>query len=112
MSFREHYLERLAQIENLTYEDFEKRFGREEDAPRARSFGDAQMLPAVFKSHRDALFNAVEAADAAEFDKALPQPSRIASTLGELLLFDAIHVAMHIGQISAIRRSLGRPPLV
>ena len=54
----------------------------------------------------------IEAADDAVFDRPLEKPSRIASTVGEMLAFMPIHVAMHAGQITLIRRSLGRPPLV
>lgn len=99
-------------LPGLPYEDFESRFARDETAPRAENYGDAETLPAVFKAHRDALVAAVESADDSVFDKALAPPTRIANTVGELLLFWPIHVAMHIGQISAIRRALGRPPLV
>ena len=34
------------------------------------------------------------------------------ATLGEMLNFMALHAAMHAGQITIIRRSLGRPPIV
>ena len=96
----------------LPSEDFETRFGRGENAPAANDFGDVESLPALFKAHRDALVAAVEAADDSVFDRPLEKPSRIASTVGEMLAFVPIHVAMHAGQITLIRRSLGRPPLV
>jgi hypothetical protein len=35
-----------------------------------------------------------------------------ATNYGEAVLFGALHVAMHCGQLSTIRRSLGKPPLV
>jgi uncharacterized damage-inducible protein DinB len=31
---------------------------------------------------------------------------------GDLLLFGAMHITMHCGQVSTIRRSLGKPPLI
>jgi hypothetical protein len=31
---------------------------------------------------------------------------------GDMLLFGAMHITMHCGQLSTIRRSLGKPPLV
>ncbi len=95
----------------LPYEDFDKRFARDEVAPRAEHFGDAELLPQVFKEHRDALVAAVEALEESRFNEPLPKPLPIAATVGELLLFMPIHAATHIGQISTIRRSLGRPPL-
>lgn len=96
----------------LPFDDFEKRFAREEAATTSQDFGEPEILPRIFQDHRNALISAVEATDEADFDKPLPQPMRIAGTVGELLLFWPMHVAMHLGQISALRRSLGRPPLV
>ena len=96
----------------LPYDGFEKRFAQDASAARAEHYGDAEVLPAVFKEHREALIRAVESADDSVFDRPLEKPMRIASTVGELLLFFPIHVASHMGQVSSIRRSLGRPPLV
>jgi hypothetical protein len=31
---------------------------------------------------------------------------------GDMMLFGALHISMHCGQLSTIRRSLGKPPLV
>jgi len=39
-----------------------------------------------------------------------PGPSRFATSYGEALLFGAMHITMHCGQLSTIRRSLGKPP--
>jgi hypothetical protein len=33
-----------------------------------------------------------------------------AETRGEAMLFGSLHVALHCGQLSTIRRSLGKPP--
>lgn len=35
-----------------------------------------------------------------------------ATNTAEAILFEALHIAMHTGQLSTIRRSLGKPPLV
>jgi hypothetical protein len=35
-----------------------------------------------------------------------------AATFGEGVLFGALHIAMHTGQMSLVRRSLGKPPVV
>jgi hypothetical protein len=35
-----------------------------------------------------------------------------ATNYGEAVLFGAMHVTLHCGQLSTIRRSLGKPPLV
>lgn len=39
-------------------------------------------------------------------------PGPFASNYGEAVLFGAMHFAMHCGQLSTIRRCLGKPPLV
>jgi hypothetical protein len=39
-------------------------------------------------------------------------PSPFATNYGEALLFGSLHFAMHSGQLSTIRRSLGKPPVV
>jgi hypothetical protein len=36
----------------------------------------------------------------------------LAGTFGELLLFGSLHLSMHVGQLSTIRRSLGKPPVM
>jgi uncharacterized damage-inducible protein DinB len=35
-----------------------------------------------------------------------------ATNFGDALQFGALHIAMHTGQLSTIRRSLGKPPMV
>jgi hypothetical protein len=39
-------------------------------------------------------------------------PTPFATNYGEAILFGALHIAMHCGQISTIRRSMGKPPMV
>jgi hypothetical protein len=39
-------------------------------------------------------------------------PSPIANNYAEGLIFGSLHIAMHSGQLSTIRRSLGKPPVV
>ena len=96
----------------LPDDGFAARYAQSEAATRAEHYGDADILPALFQEHRQALMQAVQAADEAVFDRPLDKPLRIATTVGEFLLFTPIHGASHAGQISAIRRSLGRPPVV
>jgi hypothetical protein len=36
----------------------------------------------------------------------------LATNLGEAIQFGALHIAMHTGQLSTIRRSLGKPPIL
>ncbi len=90
---------------------FEARFGRDADAPKAASFGDTAILLPLALAHRDVLI----AKTAAATDDFLAQPAARPSprwhTTGEMLAFMALHWTMHAGQLSTIRRSLGRPPL-
>ena len=90
---------------------FETRFSRAENAPHAESFGDPAILVPLFDKHRDMVTAAIMKMPAAQFDEALPKPHPRFSKFGEYLAFMTIHVVTHAGQISTIRRSLGRPPL-
>ena len=93
-------------------EGFEKRFSRDEGCPQAGEFGDVSNLAAVFDEHRRRLVEAVRAMPPAEFDRRMEKPHPMFSTIGEMVTFMALHATMHAGQISTIRRSLGRPPLI
>jgi uncharacterized damage-inducible protein DinB len=91
---------------------FERRFSRDEGCPQAKEFGDVQKIVAVFDEHRSRLVAAAKAVTPEQLDQKLDKPIAMASTVGEALAFQAVHTAMHAGQIVMIRRSLGRPPLV
>jgi hypothetical protein len=91
---------------------FEHRFSREEGCPQAGEFGDVATLMPLFLAHRAALVEAVRRATPEQLDQPVQKPLPMFRTLGELANFMATHVAMHAGQITIIRRSLGRPPLV
>jgi len=90
---------------------FETVFGREANAPQAATFGDASNLMPMFDRNREMLISAVAKLPAEKFDETLPKPNARFKTYGELFVFMGLHVIMHAGQISTIRRSLGRPPL-
>jgi hypothetical protein len=74
--------------------------------------GDPKILLAVFDVcvERFAALAGKLSADglAGEPDFKVP----FATNRGEALLFGALHIAMHTGQLSTIRRSLGKPPIV
>ena len=93
-------------------EGFDKRFSREEGCPQAGDFGDAATIRSVFEAHRTRLIDAVARATPDQFAKPLEKPHPMFKTLGEYVSFMSAHTAMHVGQITIIRRSLGRPPLV
>ena len=91
---------------------FEHRFSRDEGCPQAGEFGDVAKLTPLFDEHRTRLVAAVRAAPPELLDKPLDKPHPLFNTVGELATFMALHGAMHAGQITIIRRSLGRPPLI
>jgi len=91
---------------------FEKQFSRDEGCPQAQAFGDVSVLLPIFDQHRDRLIAAVKNASPDQLNKPLEKPMPMAKTLGELINFMSLHTSMHAGQITIIRRSLGRPPLI
>ena len=93
-------------------EGFEHRFSRDEGCPQAEEFGDVTALMPLFDEHRNRLIAAVRVATPAQLDQPLEKPHPLFNTVGEFINFYALHGAMHAGQITLIRRSLGRPPLV
>ncbi len=94
-------------------EGFEKRFSRDEGVPQAETFGDVTTLMPLFNLHRELVIDAVKRAAPDLLDRPLDQPRPpIFSTVGEMVNFYGAHVTLHTGQITLIRRSLGRPPLV
>jgi uncharacterized damage-inducible protein DinB len=93
-------------------EGYEHRFSQKEGCPQAGEFGDVATLMPLFDEHRNRLIAAVKRASAEELDKPLEKPRPMFKTPGEAANFQAQHTAMHAGQITIIRRSLGRPPLV
>lgn len=93
-------------------EGFEKRFSRDPDAPKAADFGDVSILLPLFNLHRDRLIEAVKALPPEVIDRPLETPHPFFSKTGEAINFMGIHTSMHAGQISMIRRTLGRTPLI
>src|SRR5215212_6992023 len=91
---------------------FERRFSRDEGCPQADQFGEVTVLLPLFNQHRERLIDAVKRAAPEQLSKPLDKPHPMFATPGELALFMASHSAMHAGQVTIIRRSLGRPPLV
>ena len=91
---------------------FDTRLSREEGCPQAGDFGDVSQVIPVFNDHRNRLIEAIKRTPAEQLDKPLEKPHPMFKTLGEFVTFMAAHTAMHVGQITIIRRSLGRPPLV
>jgi len=91
---------------------FEKRFSRDEGCPQASEFGDASALLPIFDQHRDQLIETVKNAKPEQLNKALEKTMPMFKTVGEAVNFMSLHSAMHAGQITIIRRSMGKPPLI
>jgi DinB family protein len=92
--------------------DFETRFARSEEAAGAANFGDVEILKPLFNAHRDRLIAAARSVTPEQLAVVLATPTPRFKTVGEMLHFMPLHVSMHCGQLSTIRRSLGRPPLI
>ncbi len=93
-------------------EGFDQRFSREEGCPQAGDFGDVAAIVPVFNAHRTRLIDVAKRTPAEQFEKPMEKPHPMFKTLGEFVSFMSAHTAMHVGQITIIRRSLGRPPMV
>ena len=91
---------------------FEKRFSRDEGCTQANEFGDVSQLVGIFDAHRARLVAAVKAAPPEVLERPMDKPHPMFKNVGEMLTFMALHATMHAGQVSTIRRSLGRPPLI
>jgi hypothetical protein len=91
---------------------FEKRFSRDEGCTQATEFGDTSILLPLFNQHRQRLIDAVKRASAEQLNAPLEKPHPMFGNVGEMALFMSAHAAMHAGQFTIVRRSLGRPPLV
>jgi hypothetical protein len=91
---------------------FDHQFSREEGCPQAGDFGDVSRLIPLFDENRGRLVEAVRAAPAEVLDRPIEPPHPMFATVAGSLAFLAMHTTMHAGQISIIRRSLGRPPLI
>jgi hypothetical protein len=93
--------------------DFEARFTQKDGAPEKTDFGDTTQLGALLQTHLEVFAKAVESTPDAVLEQTIPKPSApVFSTVASIAAFAPIHLAVHAGQISTIRRSLGRPPLV
>jgi uncharacterized damage-inducible protein DinB len=94
-------------------EGFERRFARDEAAPKAGDYGDVSVLLPLFNRHREMLIEAVRKAGPDVLEKPLEKPHPLyGSRVWEAINFMGAHVTMHAGQVTIIRRSMGKPPIV
>lgn len=93
-------------------EGFEQRFARDETAPKSADYGDVSSLRDLFKSHHDRFASVARGLKTEELAREVMANHPIFATVGSMLSFAPVHIGTHAGQISTIRRSLGRAPLV
>ncbi len=74
--------------------------------------GTKAELVTLFDTSVEKLIPAILALPPEALTNPPPAPGPFAATYGEAVLFGALHVAVHSGQISTIRRALGKPPVV
>jgi hypothetical protein len=67
---------------------------------------------ALFNNQREASITAVEQLAEADLDRPTTGPvAKLAPTVGALLLLTSYHTTLHLGQVSVVRRKLGKPVL-
>ena len=91
---------------------FEERFSRSEEAPKAEDFGSTSHLIPLLRQHREMLAAAIERIEDAVFSQETGNDRPFFRTMGATAGFASLHTAMHAGQLTTIRRSLGLPPLI
>lgn len=93
-------------------EEFVGRFGVTGKAAESQAeLGSKEALLALFDDCMEKVIEATRAVAAESLTGPPPTPGPFATNYGEALLFGAMHVTLHGGQLSTIRRSLGKPPV-
>ena len=70
----------------------------------------AELL-GLFDLCADRVMEAMKDVSADELARPPQNPVPLATNNAEAMLFGAMHMVLHVGQLSTIRRSPGRPPL-
>ena len=92
-------------------EEFIDRFSVTKQAAGVQTeLGSKTELLALLDVCIEKLIEAVRKLPAEAFDGPALGPSRFATNYGEAMQFGAMHITLHCGQLSTIRRSLGKPP--
>jgi hypothetical protein len=93
-------------------------FAEKHSQEQAKSNNESQFLSKqqyldLYRRQREATLAAVETLDDADLEK--PGPAylqQIAPTVGATLALTGLHWAWHLGQVTALRRHLGKPVLI
>ncbi|MFO0824040.1 MAG: DinB family protein [Gemmataceae bacterium] len=80
-------------------------------AGEQRGLGDKAELLALLDAAIEKVMDGLRKLPAAALEGPAPNPGPFATNYAEAVLFGGMHIAMHCGQLSTIRRSLGKPPL-
>jgi hypothetical protein len=95
----------------LLTEEFVARYSvTRKAAENQAELGTKEELLALLDVSVNKLIEALPALPASGLAGPSPAPGRFATNYGEAILFGVMHLTMHAGQISTIRRSLGKPP--
>ena len=74
--------------------------------------GDPAVLLKVFDAAAAAVIAAIAKVPTETLAGPSPAPVPFSTNFGEGLAFGALHLTLHAGQLTVIRRGLGKPPLV
>jgi hypothetical protein len=74
--------------------------------------GEKEELLALFDGFCLKLIEAVQKLPPEALTGPAPPTLRFTTNAGEALLFGSLHISMHCGQLSTIRRGLGKPPVM
>jgi uncharacterized damage-inducible protein DinB len=93
-------------------EEFVGRFSVTGKAAMAQpELGTKEELLALYDACTEKLIAAARSLPAEALTSPPPHAGPFAANYGEAVLFGAMHVTLHCGQLSTIRRSLGKPPV-
>lgn len=93
--------------------DLEAKFQTTKQAAGEQTgYGDAKALLSIFDACLERFTAAVKGLSAEALAGVSDIRAPFATNRAEAVLFGALHIAMHTGQLSTIRRSLGKPPVV
>jgi len=81
-------------------------------AGQQTGYGDAKALVAVFDACLERFVQMVRGLPAASLAGPPDFRGPFATTRAEAIQFRALHIALHAGQLSTVRRSLGKPPVL
>jgi uncharacterized damage-inducible protein DinB len=106
--------ERLGATElPILTEEFVGRFSQtKKPAGTQATLGDKAELLALLDDSIEKLMEAVLKLPIEALTGPPPTSGPFSTNYGEAVLFGAMHMTMHCGQISTIRRSLGKPPVM